>query len=131
MTFSWMKPTRQDQGIEHGSRNGVAAATLGLVVQEPHVETVVVRHQDRPVRERPECADRFFHRRSVCHHLIGDAGELDDGRRDRHIGADERLEVPDDGAAAHTHGPDLDDGVVPRDRSRGLDVDGDEVPVCE
>ena len=81
-------------------------------VEEAGVEADVVADDHRVVRELEERGQHLADARRRQQHRFGDAGEHRDHRRDRDARIHERLEAPEQLAAAHPQRADLGDRVA-------------------
>ena len=101
-------------------------------LQEPDVEPGVVGDQHRAAGELEKHRQHRVDGRGVAHHRRGDAGQLDDLRRDAALRIDQGGELAEHHAAADLDRADLGDrvGGVPvgarRATAGGLQVDDDE-----
>jgi len=124
-----VEPPRQTECVEDRSREGDAAQALGLVVEEPEVEAMVVSHQHGPLGERGKGPYRVRDRWSMGHHRV--AGEPLDGPGNGLRGPHERGEAFDDGPVLDAGRADLDDRRGPRPATGRLYVHGDEATAGE
>ncbi len=113
---------RQSHGAEHRGRELLAEAAE-LVAHEAVVEASVVRDEQPPVEALANLAAQVLEGRSALDHLVADAGEGFDGRRDAHARVDEAAPRLDDLAAVEQHDADFGDPVVDGHATRGLEVD--------
>ena len=118
---------RQANCAEHRRRELLANAAE-LAAHEPVVEAGVVRNEEAPVEPRPDLGAQVVESGGVGDHLVGDAGEALDGRRDALAGIDETAPLPDDGAVVEQHDADLGDPVLGRRPPGRLEVDARDRP---
>jgi hypothetical protein len=108
------------------------AALIGGSPQESHVEPGVVGHQHRAAGELQKHRQHPGNGRRIAHHGRGDAGQLNDLRRNTALRVDQGGELTQHHAASDLHRAYLGDGVsglaVPavHPSAGGLEVDNDE-----
>ncbi|MPM96243.1 hypothetical protein SDC9_143401 [bioreactor metagenome] len=121
-------PAGERQGVQHLPRAPGVAQPVATPLQEPHVEPRVVRDQHAAVAELEEGRQHRGQCRRPAQHPRGDAGESADLGRDRALGVDQCLELPDDLPGPDVRGADLGDRGVPAGAG-GLQVDHAEVDI--
>ena len=85
--------------------------------------------QGAAVHELQKFRQGLLQLRGVLQHVIGDAGEADDLRRQPPVGVDEGLEPIRNLTVFQHHGADLRNGLPVHLEARGLDVEAHELPV--
>ncbi|CDC69074.1 unknown [Oscillibacter sp. CAG:155] len=85
--------------------------------------------QRTPVHELQKVRQRLLELRRVLEHVVGDAGEADDLRRQAAVGVDKGLEPLADLSIAQHNGADLRDSLPVHLEAGGLDVKAHELPV--
>ena len=98
-------------------------ASTRHALDEGAVERRVVRHDVAITDELDQPKDSGFDAGLTSEHLVGDARQLGDFRRDGNERVDEHREGADDLRAAHDCSSEFDDAISVRVVSRGLDVD--------
>lgn len=91
MTFQiGVQPTRKSERVEDRPGERRTPRPLRLIVEESHIETVVVGDKNRIANERTEPIYGATDGRGFGNHLVIDAGEDPDGLRDGFSGIDQR-----------------------------------------
>ena len=119
---------RQDQGVHIGGRE-VQPHLPAPRPDKADVELGVVGRQRPAVHELQKFRQGLLQLGSVLQHVVSDAGEADDLRRQPPVGVDEGLEPVGDLAVFQHHGADLRNGLPVHLEARGLDVEAHELPV--
>ena len=120
------EPARERERVDTAVREPRVAVRDERGVEERAVETDVVPDDHRVARELEERRQDLGDERRGRHHVLGDAGEHRDHRRDGHARIDERLEAAEQLAAAQLERADLGDRVGVGRSAGGLEVDDDE-----
>ena len=118
----------QDQGVHIGGLER-DALFLAACPDEADIELGVVGRQRPAVHELQKRRQGLPGLGGVLEHLVGDAGETHDLRRQVAAGVHEGLEPLADLAVSQYHGADLGDGLPVHLEAGGLDVKADELPV--
>lgn len=119
-------PAGQPCGVEDLDRRPVVPGQLAGGLQEPDVERRVVGDDDAAAGELEERRQHRADARRPGHHVVGDARQHRDERRDGRARAHQGVELADHLAAADLHRPDLGDLVAVGAAAGGLEVDHDE-----
>lgn len=122
-------PAGEPDRADDGRLRPVVTVAFARRAHEAGVEGGVVRDEHGAGDELEEGGQHALDAGSVVDHRAGDAGELDDLRRDRHPRIDEGGEFADDLTGADLDRPDLGDPVRTGFRPRGLQVEYDESDV--
>jgi hypothetical protein len=113
-------------GVDDWRRDPPSGQTFDLPVEEGEVEAGVVGNEHRVARERNEPAHRRLRSRRADQDVRRDAGELRDGRRQRHTRVDQGLERVPELQLGDTLGSDLADPILSGGEPGRLEVEDDE-----
>ena len=118
----------QDQGVDVG---GIKVQPLppAAGADEADVELSVVGRQRPPVHEAQKFRQRLPGRRGAPEHLVGDAGQAHDLRRQPAAGVHKGLEPLRHLTVSQHHRADLRDGLPVHLEAGGLDVEADDLPL--
>ena len=111
------------QGVDDGVAERLASAATERGVDERHVESDVVAHDDGIADELLQGRQHGFDSRCRCDHGVGDAGEHRDGGRDGPPRVHQRRHRAELLSGAHLHHADLGDGIATPVGARGFDVE--------
>ena len=125
------EPSGEPHGVHDRSGDAPARQVRHLAVEEREVEPRVVRDQRGVSGEREELPDGMVGPRSATERAGLDAGQRDDGGRQRDARVDERLERVLEREGADALGADLADPRRAGREAGRLEVDDDEVRVLE
>ena len=81
--------------------------------------------------ESIKCLERFLFAGCVLHHIVGDAGQFGDFRRNRHTGIDKSIETFSDLTVFQPYRTDFGDAVILGVESGGFQVKHDEFIVIK
>jgi hypothetical protein len=123
---------RQHEPGEHGSVDDRARRPGDVAVraggrQEAEIEGRVVSDDDTAAGELDELRQHLANRGSVPDHIVADAGQLSDSRRDRMAGIDQSGELLSGPVAGQPDGADLGNARGVGEPACRLDVDDDHV----
>ena len=111
----------QDQRVHVGGLKGQSHLPAAGT-NEADVKLRIVGGQGPAVHKVQKGRQGLLQLRSVLEHLIGDAGEADDLRRQLALGVDEGLEPVGDLAVFQHHRTDLRDGLPVHLQAGGLNI---------
>ena len=117
---------RQPDRVDDGRRHTPSGEALDRAVEEAHVETRIVRDENRVAGEGEKAPHRKVRTGSSPNILTADACEIGDRERQLHAGIDERLERRAEGEALDALRPDLHDARARRREARRLEVEDHE-----
>ena len=88
-----------------------------------YIKGRVVGHKSRLPHKLEESRQHLVHRIRSHDHRIVDSCQAFNIKRDRHLRVHKLVHPVNDLAVSHLHGTDLDDPVLHRRKSRGLDIE--------
>ena len=88
-----------------------------------HIEGRIVGHKSRIPHKLEKSRQHLVHRIRPHDHRIVDSCQALNIKRDRHLRVYKLVHPVNDLAVSHLHGTDLDDPVLHRRKSRGLDIE--------
>ena len=100
-----------------------------FVIQEPHIEGRIMRDKHCVPQKAEQVMGDVGKRRGVANHLVIDARQLRDERRDRHLRIDQRMEFAGDLTVAHAICPDLSHARRRRPDTGRLEIEHDKLGI--
>ena len=95
----------------------------GILGDKAHIEGCIVRHQAAALAEFQKLRQDHVDLRCREDHVVVDARQLLNLKRDRHIRVDKGTELIGDHALFYLHRTDLDDLIFLRAKAGGLDIE--------
>ena len=126
------KGGKQNPGHGHRIHRGEIRYDIlipAVLLNESHIKAGIVGHQRRLSDKFQELRKHRLNPRRVHHHLVGNAGQLSDAKRNGHARIHKGAEPVCDLAAFHLHRADFNDLVLDGAESCSLQVEDHIGPV--